>query len=354
MILDRLIPAIGVDDPHALLILRAALAALISLLVSLAAGRPVIAYLRRLKIAERTEKTPIEDENLRRRIIDKSGTPTMGGIILLAGVLAGCLAGGNVADPPLGLTLLCMLALSLLGVADDRLKLAGKGHRERGLKPWHKLAYQACAGGMAGALLIRRTAAVAGSGFLSLVPLLQTGAFFATIVVMGWAALLVTTLSNATNVTDGLDGLLAGLAAIASATLAGACIFLGGPNAGPMSVFFASMAGACLGFLWFNRHPARVFMGDTGSLAVGGGMACAALAARMELLLLVAGLVFLVEFGSSLLQMGWFKVFRKRILPIAPIHHIPQRMDMPERRIVRGFYFGGGVAALMGLTLLWT
>jgi phospho-N-acetylmuramoyl-pentapeptide-transferase len=108
------------------------------------------------------------------------------------------------------------------------------------------------------------------------------------------------------------------------------------------------VAGACIGFWAYNRHPAGVFMGDTGSLALGGGMACAAMLAGLEVLMLLVGAVFLLEFGSSLLQIFSFQLTGRRVLPIAPLHHIPQKKNVPEPRIVRGFYMGGLMAAILG------
>jgi phospho-N-acetylmuramoyl-pentapeptide-transferase len=321
------------------------LAALTSLVVTLALGRPVVSYLRRIKIGERTECTPIEDENLRARIAKKSGTPTMGGTFLLAGVLVGTLLWAPLT-PVMGLTLLCTTALAVLGAADDVGKLTGTAHKERGLKARHKLAFQACVGAAVGGMLLARGA---GAGALSLVPALGRLGLLAGPLVIFWAALSMGLMSNGTNITDGLDGLLAGLMVPAAGIMAAACATAG---AADTAVFFAAMAGACLGFLGYNRHPARVFMGDTGSLALGGGMACAALLSGLDVLMLLVGAVFLVEFGSSLLQIFWFKFTGRRILPIAPVHHIPQKNDVPEPAIVRGFYMGGLLAAALGWALL--
>jgi phospho-N-acetylmuramoyl-pentapeptide-transferase len=332
-------------DPAAQAGVRPAMAGATALVVTLALGRPVIGYLRRLKIGERTECTPIEDEQLRERIADKSGTPTMGGVFLLGGVLAGTLLWAP-ASLPVALTLLCTVALAVLGAADDRGKLMGTAARDRGLKARHKMAFQACVGAAVGGLLLARGTS---GGPATLVPVLGRLGFLAGPAVIAWAALNTGLMSNGTNITDGLDGLLSGLVVFAAGIMAVACTASGSTD---MAVYFAAVAGACAGFLWYNRHPARVFMGDTGSLAIGGGMACAAMMAGLEVLMLLVGAVFLAEFGSSLLQIFWFKTTGRRILPIAPLHHIPQKKDVPEPAIVRGFYMGGLVAALLGLALL--
>ena len=143
-----------------------------------------------------------------------------------------------------------------------------------------------------------------------------------------------------------------GLAAPAAAVVGVACWAAGTPAAAEMAVYCGAVTGACLGFLWFNRHPARVIMGDTGALALGGGLALAAVVARLEVVLALVGVVFLAELGSSLLQIGFFKAFKRRILPMAPLHHIFELRGHPEGRIVRGFYLGGAVAALLGLNLI--
>lgn len=341
---------------------RSFLACATALAIGLALGRPIIGWLSRMKIRERTEKTPIEDEALRRRILGKSGTPTMGGLLVLAGLVPACLLWADPGNACVGLALLCALALGVLGMVDDQLKLRAADRESRGLKVRYKLLGQATVGAAVGLVLVKQAAA---GGVAYSVPLLRLAGAGAAVLFALWAAGVVAAMSNATNVTDGLDGLLAGLTPLAAIVLGGACWSAGNPHvaarlglvhvpgAGELSVFCGALSGACLGFLWFNRHPARVFMGDTGSLAIGGGLAVAALAARQEMLLAVVGLVFLVEFGSSLLQIGSFKLSGRRILPIAPIHHIFEKRGYAEPRIVWGFYLWGAAAALMGLNLLW-
>jgi phospho-N-acetylmuramoyl-pentapeptide-transferase len=249
--------------------------------------------------------------------------------------------------------------MALLGMTDDVRKLRGAGHRDRGLKARYKLMAQGVIGASLALMLMRRGTAAYGP------PLLRGMSAAATVLFVGWAAFVVGAVSNATNVTDGLDGLLAGLTPLAAIVLAGGCWVAGNaqaaaglgfvhvPGAGEAAVYCAALAGASLGFLCYNRHPARVFMGDTGALAVGGGLAAAALVARQELLLAVAGAVFLAEFGSSLLQIGYFKATGgRRILPVAPLHHVFEMQGRPEPQIVRGFHLCGGLAALLGLNLI--
>jgi len=339
--------------------LRFLLAAATALPLALLLGRPVLALLARMSVREQTEKTPIEDEAHRARIATKSGTPTMGGLIVLGALLPTCLIWGDMNNNALLVTLACVLALAALGATDDILKLRGKHHTDRGLKARYKILLQAVIGVVVAIALIGRAPLFdevcgcesfgAPAGGASLLPTLwRVGPWLALI----WIVIVIGTMSNAANVTDGMDGLLAGLTVLIAVVLGGASSVLSTPDAAEMAVFFGAVAGAGLGFLAHNRHPARVFMGDTGSLALGGGMACAALATGSELVLLVAALVLLVELGSSLLQVGWFKCFGRRILPIAPIHHYPEKLGVNEQRIVHGFYLGGACASLLALMLV--
>jgi phospho-N-acetylmuramoyl-pentapeptide-transferase len=340
---------------------RAALALLTSLGVCLLAGPSVVAWLARMKLRERTEKTPIEDEALRKRIEGKSGTPTMGGLLLLAAGVGSAALWADLRSALVLVSLGCTLVLGALGAVDDRMKLRGMRRTDRGLKARHKLAAQAVVGAAVGGLLLW---AGRSSGVQYGTPLLSVPGVVGALLFIGWATFLVGAMSNATNVTDGMDGLLAGLTPLAATVLAGACWAAGTPQtaaalgiahvpgAAELAVVCAALTGACLGFLCFNRHPAQVFMGDTGALAIGGGLASAAVAARQEALLLLVGAVFVVEFGSSLLQIGFFKLTGRRILPIAPLHIMFQKRGDAEPKVVRGFYLAGAASALAGLTFL--
>jgi phospho-N-acetylmuramoyl-pentapeptide-transferase len=331
--------------PEAHPALRFLLAAATALPLAVVLGRPVLALLARLSVREDTEKTPIEGEAHRARIAAKSGTPTMGGLIVLGALLTTCVLWGDMTNGALLVTLGCVLALAAVGAVDDILKLRGKQRTHRGLKARYKILLQAVIGAAVVVVLIGRAPATG----ISLLPVLaELGPYSVGI----WIVIVIGTMSNAANVTDGMDGLLAGLTALIAVALGVASSVPSTPDAAEMAVFFGAVTGASLGFLVHNRHPARVFMGDTGSLALGGGMACAALAAGSELVLLVAALVLLVELGSSLLQIGWFKCFGRTILPIAPIHHYPEKLGADEVRIVHGFYLGGACASLLALLML--
>jgi len=314
---------------------------------------PMIARMRRKKIGERTEKTPIEDEKLRTQITAKAGTPTMGGVIIAAGLFVGCLLWGDLSDLYLWLAVVCFVSLAALGMADDWLKLSSGEHRARGLKVRHKLLIQAAIGGALGAVWFARAG---GRICVPYVPMARLWLPSLGAVLIVWVALVVATMSNAANVADGLDGLAAGLGIVALVPLCFAASRpwheLGQPDVAELCVFCAALGGALLGFLWHNWHPARVFMGDTGSLALGGSIALVAVMARVELMLPLIAFVFLVEFGSSVLQVLWFRATGRRILPIAPIHHMFQRKGWPETHIVARFLIVGALVAFGSLLFL--
>jgi phospho-N-acetylmuramoyl-pentapeptide-transferase len=181
---------------------------------------------------------------------------------------------------------------------------------------------------------------------------------------------MVSGFSNAVNLTDGLDGLAAGLVAIAAATL-GIFAYIAGrtdtseylgffylPGAGELSIFAVAVAGAAIGFLWFNAHPAQVFMGDTGSLALGGALGVMAILLKAEFLLVIAGGVFVMETASVALQVGWFKYTRRRygegrrIFRMAPIHHHFEQMGWPETKVVTRFWILGVLSAMLAISAL--
>ena len=332
-------------------------AALTAFLVAAGGGGHIIEWLRRRRIGERTDKTPIEDTTLLAQINAKADTPTMGGLIILAGLLPAVLLWGDLGNVYLWLFLGCFLALGAAGMADDWLKLTGAGHRSRGLKVRHKLLIQGAVGAGFGTLYWLRMRAAGPAGLP--VPMLRNLVLVLGPLTIAWTALVVATMSNAVNVADGLDGLAGGLLLVALAPLgllaAGPwAISVSGSDAAvaELAPCCAALGGAVLGFLWHNWHPARVFMGDTGSLAVGGSIGLAAVMTRTELLLPLVGFVLLAEFGSSVLQVLWFKATGRRILPIAPLHYIWQRRGIPETHIVWRMCTVGALASGVALLIL--
>lgn len=313
-------------------------ALIISLAVTLALGPVAIPMLRRLKFGQ-----SIRNDGPARHL-SKAGTPTMGGVIFLAGLLAAVLVvgwGDRDAMVILGIT----LGFGIIGFLDDFIKVALK--RSLGLRAREKLLGQvllaALLGVLAPAVLERGTAMAVP--FASLVTghslYLDPGPWlyilFSVLVVVGTA--------NAVNLTDGLDGLAAGITVAVAAAFIPIGFLAGRPG---VSLAMAALVGGCLGFLFYNRHPARVFMGDTGSLALGGALGAAAVLTGSELVLPVLGGVFVLETLSVMLQVFFFQVFGRRIFRMSPLHHHFELSGWSETRVVLNFWLASVAFALLG------
>lgn len=306
-------------------------ALLLPLALSLALGRPFIAWLKQINAGQR-----VRDDGPQRHLA-KEGTPTMGGIMIVGAVVVTMLLA--VAFLPEGMEIrvrllyLCAITLAFgaIGFADDWLKIA-RG-RSLGLKARHKLLWQIIASlGFVGAFSFLFPSA------RSLSP--AVGAL--------WVVLFVAT-SNAVNLADGLDGLAAGLCIIACVGLmVAAGISSGSPT---ILTFGLALLGALLGFLWFNRHPARLFMGDVGSLALGGALAGMAMMLHTPLVLLGLCLVPFLEAASVVVQVISFKTTGKRVFKMSPLHHHFELSGWPERRVVGAFWTVGVFAAIATLAL---
>ncbi len=334
------------------------LAGVTAFAISAISGRYIIRGLRRAAIAENTSHTPIEDDRLKKRLDAKNGTPTMGGLILLAGLVGGTLTWAGFDNVYAWILVGCAMALGLLGGLDDWMKIRGRGHRSSGLRPRDKLLCQGAIGALVG--LAAWWVGPVGQGYAALNTILGAGSGWMALAFAGWSAVVVMTMANSANISDGLDGLMSGLTLLAAVTLSATMLTGLIPlDRGPVqpgavmagAVFCAALGGACLGFLIYNSYPARVFMGDVGSLAVGGGLGMAAIVGGAEILLPFAGLVFLVELGSSLLQIFAFHTTGNTILPIAPIHHIFEQKGWSEPAIVLLFYLLGTACAFATVTL---
>ncbi len=335
--------------------LRASLAAGMSFLLAVLLGPRLIAYL------QRRYREPIHCDSpavleLHRH---KQSTPTMGGLFLVAGLFGAVACFGDLTSPYVLTALLTAGGLTLLGAADDLTKLRGN---PAGMSARAKLAGQVAVALVAALLLYDQLRTVPGGLVLSLpassleIPLGQWFLPLAVLVIVGS--------SNAVNLTDGLDGLAGGclLFALAAMTTVVYAAGHGGwaeylgiahvPGAGEIVVLAGALLGALLGFLWFNCHPAQVFLGDTGSLPLGGLLGLFALVARQEILLLLIGGVFVVETLSVILQVGYFKWRRRRIFRCAPLHHHFQLLGWPESKIVVRFWIAGALCALGGLAAL--
>ncbi|MDR1605438.1 MAG: phospho-N-acetylmuramoyl-pentapeptide-transferase [Gracilibacteraceae bacterium] len=279
--------------------------------------------------------------------LQKAGTPTAGGVFFLLG-LSAALAGSLWSNRIMSLLLFVFLSFGLLGLTDDMLKI--RRRQNLGLRAWQKLAAEI----VLAALFAWLAIGWAGRGTTLLVPflgLVDLGGFYPLLVV-----LIVVAASNAVNLTDGLDGLAAGSVIFSALGYAGACLFFSGAllltplQAGAAPVLFAAaLTGGCFGFLWFNRYPAKVFMGDCGSLALGGALAGLAVLTGAELFLLPLGLVYVVETLSVILQVISFQTRGKRIFRMAPLHHHFELGGWSEKKVVRLFW----AAAAGGVALTW-
>ncbi len=331
--------------------LRLALAFFLALAFCLVFGQGIIHRLISLKVGQ-----PIRSAEEVHKLAElhgaKAGTPTMGGVMILAGATLGTLVCGRWDNLFLWLCLAATLALSLLGFADDYLKVRYKN--SKGISGKTKLAVQALVGAAGGSILYY-------TGHPEIfIPL------YGNLSLDAWLFIPFTTVtlmacSNAVNLTDGLDGLAAGctlptgLSYALIAAGAGLIFPLHTVNPGSqeIAVFLVALVGGCVGFLWFNCYPAKVFMGDTGSLAIGGGLGMAAICLKQELLFIIIGAIFFMEALSVVIQVAYFKATHgKRIFLMSPIHHHFELKGWKETQVFQRFWILALLASVLGLTLL--
>jgi phospho-N-acetylmuramoyl-pentapeptide-transferase len=303
----------------------------------------------------------------------KAGTPTMGGALILLSVLMPTVLWADVHNALVVATMAVTTGYGLIGYIDDRLKIEGKN--SRGLPGRYKLLGQTLIG-TAGILYAFKFADKLSPEWLAIRAKLALP--FAAFpkhsfelplwLYIAFAVFVVVAMSNAVNLTDGLDGLAIGPVMINAGTylvwayVAGLVLFgrpmaqylgiPGVPEMGELSIFAASMIGAGIGFLWYNTYPAQVFMGDVGSLALGGGLGMLAVFTKNELLSVLIGGVFFIEAVSVITQVAWYKMFKKRIFLMAPIHHHFEKKGWPEPRIIVRFWIISVLLALVGLASL--
>jgi phospho-N-acetylmuramoyl-pentapeptide-transferase len=378
---------------------RAGMAAVLSLLITIAFGKKLIMFLQRKQIGE-----DIRDLGLAGQM-QKKGTPTMGGIIIIAAILIPTLLMAKLDNVYVILLMATTIWLGLIGFLDDYIKVFKKN--KEGLAGRFKIVGQVTIGLVVGLTLyfnenvvIREQAPLAVASVaatpLSLdykseygvkstkttVPFLKDNEFdyssllpwldtrYTWIVYTLLVIFIITAVSNGANITDGIDGLAAGSSAIIGLTIA-IFAYLSGrvdfsdylnimyiPNLGELVIFCTAFVGACLGFLWYNSYPAQVFMGDTGSLSMGGIIAVLALAVRKELMIPLLCGIFFVELLSVMMQVSYFKYTKKkygtgkRILLMSPLHHHYQKKNIPEPKIVTRFWIVGILLAIVSLATL--
>ncbi|MEC9488049.1 MAG: phospho-N-acetylmuramoyl-pentapeptide-transferase [Halanaerobium sp.] len=311
--------------------LRIVASGLIAFFTVVILGPMVIAFLRSINFGQHIREEGPE------RHLSKQGIPTMGGMIILLGLLPPLLFLRHF-NSEVNLVLLMTLGFALLGALDDVIKIAAS--RSLGLKARHKLLGQIILGLLLGIYVYTKEV-----GTDIIIPF-YSGTLNLGILIIPFVALVVVSEANAVNLTDGLDGLAAGVTSIAAMTFSIVSFYQGKMG---LAVLCMAIAGACLGFSWFNSHPAQVFMGDTGSLALGGALAAIAVLTRTELLLVIIGGVFTIEALSVVIQVLSFQVRGKRVFRMSPIHHHFELGGWEEAKIVVRFWLLSIVLAAAGL-----
>ena len=328
-----------------------------ALLISFVMGPRVIAWLK----SRQAEGQPIRLDGPESHLVRKKGTPTMGGFLILLGLTVSTLLWADLTDGYVWVTLFVTVAFGAIGFFDDYKKLTKRS--SSGLSSRGKLLAQIVVGAIAAMAVI----------FLTHDPSIRTTLavpFFKNVLLdLGWffvplAIFVVTGASNAVNLTDGLDGLAIVPSMIAAgcfaliAYLSGNLIFANYlqihhvPGAGELAVFCAALVGSGLGFLWFNAPPAMVFMGDTGSLSIGGALGIISVITKHELVLAIIGGLFVLETASVIVQVASFKLTGKRVFRMAPLHHHFEKKGWQEPTIVIRFWIIASILAIAGLSTL--
>jgi phospho-N-acetylmuramoyl-pentapeptide-transferase len=378
---------------------RAGMAALFSLLITITFGKRLISFLRKKQVGEDIRDLGLEGQ------LQKKGTPTMGGLIIIAAILVPTLLLAKVNNVYIILLVTATIWLGTIGFLDDYIKVFKKN--KEGLAGRFKIVGQVGLGIIVGLTLffsdevvvreVQKPVVASSEIFFidqdklsytdskstkTTVPFFKNNEFdyakilpfvnqnYTWIVYTLVVTLIVTAVSNGANITDGIDGLAAGTSAIIGLTLA-IFAYLSGrvdfsnylnimyiPNLSEVVIFCTAFVGACLGFLWYNAFPAQVFMGDTGSLSLGGIIAVLALVVRKELLLPLLCGIFLIENISVIIQVGYFKYTKKkygegrRIFLMSPLHHHYQKKNIHEAKIVTRFWIAGILLAILSLATL--
>jgi len=331
---------------------RSALAAFTAALVTFAFAPMIIRKLRSLSVKCLREDTPARHREEKRDI------PTMGGLIIILSIFVAVLAWGDLGNQYVLLMLFALAAFGGIGFADDLMKVRGG----RGMRARTKFGLQIATALAIGTFV--KLNPMDGNATMLIMPFFKNILIPLSFMYIPFAILVIVGSSNAVNLTDGMDGLAIGLVGIA--TLAnGALVYISGhkvlagylsvlhmPYAGELTVFCGAMFGAALGFLWFNAYPAEVFMGDVGSLGLGGSLGTLAVISKQEIVLAVVGGIFVIETLSVVLQVASFRLTGKRIFRMAPIHHHFELKGWPEPRIIIRFWIAGIVLALLSLATL--
>ena len=375
---------------------RAAMAVIVSLLISLIFGKRIISFLAKKQVGESIRDLGLEGQ------VEKAGTPTMGGLIIISSILVPTILFAQLDNIYVILMIITTLWMGLIGFMDDYIKVFKKD--KKGLAGKFKVLGQVSLGLLVGFILyfhpdvvmreqistIDKSAQVVVvqedlKSTMTTIPFVKDNEFdysdllswlgdtakdWAWLIFIPMVTFIVTAVSNGANLTDGIDGLATGTSAIIGLVLAifayvsGNIIFADYlnimyiPNSGELVIFIAAFVGACVGFLWYNSYPAQVFMGDTGSLAIGGIIAVFAIAIRKELLIPIICGIFLIENLSVLIQVSYFKYTKKkfgegkRIFLMSPLHHHYQKAGLHESKIVTRFWIVGIMLAILSFVTL--
>jgi phospho-N-acetylmuramoyl-pentapeptide-transferase len=336
---------------------RTTYATITALLISLLFGGRVIRWLRRMKVGQQVREEGPEAH------LQKQGTPTMGGILVIGAVVISTLLWARLNGLYIWIALLSTICFAAIGFLDDYAKMVKK--RSLGLTGRQKLIGQfLIAVGVFAALYLSHdyTWNVSLPFFKATAQSQITNVF--PIIYFGLIALVLVGFSNAVNLTDGLDGLAIGVTLVAMSAMTAFTYLIGDarwasyldlthrPEAAELTIFCGSMVGASLGFLWYNAPPAEVFMGDVGSLAIGGALGTVAILTKQEFMLVMVGGVFVIEAGSVLLQVGSFKMTKRRIFKMAPLHHHFELQGWKESKVVFRFLILAILFALLSLSTL--
>lgn len=333
---------------------RTALAALTSLLVTFIIAPRVIRRLNKISMTQQ-----IRDDGPQSHF-SKAGTPTMGGIIILTSITASMLMWGNFSNIYICVVLFALLGFGAIGFVDDYLKAVRKN--PKGLSAFYKFGAQTILA-LAISVFLYANPNDPYNTVLS-VPFFKKWLFDIGMFYMPFSMFVIVGSSNAVNLTDGIDGLAIGLVAIAILANV-ALVYISGhaqfakylqvlylPGIGELTVFCGALFGAALGFLWYNSYPAQVFMGDVGSLGLGGALGTLAVITKQEIVLALVGGIFVIETISVVLQVLSFKLTGKRIFRMAPIHHHFELKGWPEPKVIMRFWIVGIILALFSLATL--
>ena len=359
MLPDLLLPLAGeyqIFNLFRYITFRSGGAMLTSLILALMFGDAFIRWLR----SHQAEGQPIRSDGPESHILTKAGTPTMGGLLILACFILATLLWVPLKNPYLWPVLLVAASYGAIGAVDDWLKL--KKRSSDGMSGRQKLLFQIVAAFLASLILIQLSPEALRYGVA--LPFVKDTLLYLGIFYVPFAILVIVGASNAVNLTDGLDG-LAIVPVMIVATCFALIAYLSGninfsnylqihyvPGTGDLATLCGALIGAGLGFLWFNAPPAKVFMGDTGSLALGGALGAVSVATRHELVLAIAGGLFVVETVSVILQVASFKLTGKRIFLMAPLHHHFEKKGWAESTIVIRFWIISVILALISLSTL--